>query len=144
MAHGIIECIVLNENLLILILMFLTIFPSVRWTIDQHWFGYWIGTEEAAGHNLTQWWTGSLIKALLCPMELIRNSTQQLSCVEGWQSMLWVSMKERIVWLIPESFYQGFGSWRFQSSEILAPWRCYDVSNWSLWLCDELTDWNTF
>ena len=37
---------------------FKNLFPSVQFEIGQHWFGWWLGAEQATGHCGDRWWPG--------------------------------------------------------------------------------------
>ena len=42
------ECIFMNSDL--------SLFLGVQLTIFQHWFRWWLGTNQATSHYLNQWW----------------------------------------------------------------------------------------
>ena len=50
------KCIILNENVSISIKISLKFVPKVKLTIFQHWFRWWLGTDQATSHYLNQGW----------------------------------------------------------------------------------------
>ena len=41
------------------------LFPSVQFEIGQHWFGWWLGAEQATGHCVDRWWPGLVTHILV-------------------------------------------------------------------------------
>ena len=60
-ADDIFKCIFLNENYCILIQIWLKLFLWLNLKISQHWFRWWLGTEQVTNHYLSQWWPSSLL-----------------------------------------------------------------------------------
>ena len=44
---------------------FKNLFPSMQFEIGQHWFGWWLGAEQATGHCGDRWWPGLVTHILV-------------------------------------------------------------------------------
>ena len=51
-----------------------SLFLRFQLTIYQHWFGYWLGAEQATSHYLNQWWPSLLTDICVSRPQWLENA----------------------------------------------------------------------
>ena len=92
-----------------------SLFLGVRWTIFQHWFRQWLGTNQATIHYMNQWWPW-------LSWHLISTATQMFV-----DALIQVNNKEIIKAPHYRHFVKGIHQWcwfLFQSKAL----SCHDIT----------------
>ena len=87
-----------------------SLFPRVQLPIFQHWFGKWLGADQAPSHYLNQWWLG--YRCIYASLGL--NELRIMICHAALQ-WLWQGMDQRF-----NSLWSSDAIWRQRSGSTLA------------------------
>ena len=60
-----------------------SLFLKFQLTINQHWFRYWLGAEQATSHYLTQWWPSWITHICLIQPQWV-NSDADHKIKKSW------------------------------------------------------------
>ena len=83
------RCIFVNEKFCILIEISVKVFLRVQLTITQHWFRWWLGTDQVTCHYLNKCWPSSLMHICSTRGRWV-NLTQQ----GVWNMSAWAHAEE--------------------------------------------------
>ena len=79
LADDIFKCIFWTKMVIFRLKFYWNLFPEVQLTINQHWFRWWLGTEQATSHYLNQCWPSSLTHICGTKGRLVNNTSHTVS-----------------------------------------------------------------
>ena len=97
-----------------------SLFPRVQLTIFQHWFRFWLGTDQATSHYLNQWWLD--YRRIYASLGL--NELKQWSSF--WEWWVWPRRRGRLLLLSQSSNIPTRTTWLLLGDHQLSRiWRIF-------------------
>ena len=97
-----------------------SLFPRVQLTIFQHWFRFWLGTDQATSHYLNQWWLD--YRRIYASLGL--NELKQWSSF--WEWWVWPRRRGRLLLLLQSSNIPTRTTWLLLGDHQLSRiWRIF-------------------